>query len=69
MPDRDDKNKGHTSQPEQYERSKKEVEGIEDGRKPSFKSANDREANAPRNNDEKTQDERDAQNVPSSQQG
>jgi hypothetical protein len=69
MPDKDDKNKGHTSLPEQFERSKKEVEGVEDGHKPSFKSANDREANAARNNDEKTRDELEAQNVPSSKQG
>lgn len=69
MPDRDDKNKGHTSLPEQYERSKTEVEQIEDGHKPSVKSANDREAKAPRNHDENTDDERAAQNVPASKQG
>ncbi len=69
MPDKDDKNSGHTSQPAQYERSKTEVEEIEDGHKPSVKSANDREANAPRNHEHKTPDEVAAGNVPSSKQG
>jgi hypothetical protein len=69
MPDKDDKNSGHTSMPDQYERSKTEVEAIEDGHKSSFKSANDREANAPRNHDQTTKDEQDAQHVPSSKQG
>jgi hypothetical protein len=69
MPDKDDKNKGHTSLPEQYERSKTEVEEIEDGRKGSVKSANDREAKAPRNHDEPTPDEQTARNVPASKQG
>lgn len=69
MPDKDDKNSGHTSLPAQYDRSKKEVESIEDGHKPSVKSANDREAGAPRNHDDKTKDEQDAQNVPASKQG
>ena len=70
MPDKDDKNKGHTSQPERYERSKTEVEEIEDGHKPSFKGVNDREAKAARNHDDdKTPDEVAASNVPSSKQG
>jgi hypothetical protein len=68
MPDKDDKNSGHTSLPDQYERSKTEVEDIEDGHKPSLKSANDREANAPRNHDQKTKEEQDAAHVPSSKQ-
>ena len=69
MPDNDDKNSGHTSKPERYERSKTEVEEIEDGHKPSFKGVNDREAKAARNHDDKTTDEVVAGNVPSSKQG
>ena len=49
MPDKDDKNKGHTSLPDQYDRSKTEVQEIEDGHKPNLKGANDREATAARN--------------------
>ena len=49
MPDQDDKNKGHTSQPEQYDRNKQEVHEIEHDRKPSFKGVNDREAKGARN--------------------
>ena len=49
MPDKDDKNKGHTSEPQDYERNKKEVHEIEHDGKPSFKGVNDREANAARN--------------------
>ncbi|MFC6748927.1 hypothetical protein [Deinococcus aquaticus] len=47
MPDKDDKNKGHTSQPQDYDRDKKEVHEIEHDNDPSVKSANDREAKAP----------------------
>ena len=71
MPDKDDKNKGHTSKPERYERSKTEVHEIEDGHKPSVKGANDREANAPRNNDDglsrkELKDREEARSVPTS---
>ncbi|ULH14911.1 MULTISPECIES: hypothetical protein [Deinococcus] len=73
MPDKDDKNSGHTSLPGQYERDTKEVEEIEDGHKPSFKSANDREATAPRNNEhegvKEHKDVEEARNVPATKQG
>ncbi|GAA5534967.1 hypothetical protein E5F05_17940 [Deinococcus metallilatus] len=72
MPDKDDKNSGHTSLPRQYERDKKEVEEIEDGHKPSFKSANDREAKAARNEQESRKESRDveeARSVPATEQG
>ncbi len=69
MPDKDDKQHGKTSQPGQYERDSQEVESIEDGHKGSFKSAEDREAKAPRNHDEPTKDEQEARNVPASKQG
>ncbi|AZI42367.1 hypothetical protein EHF33_06045 [Deinococcus psychrotolerans] len=73
MPDKDDKNKGHTSLPDQYDRNEKEVHEIADGHKPSFKSANDREAEAPRNNEhegvKKQKDLEEARSVPSSKQG
>ena len=68
MPDKDDKNSGHTSQPGQFERDKKEVEGKQDGHKTSFKSANDREANAPRNHED-DEDTSAARSVPASKQG
>ena len=67
MPDKDDKNSGKTSLPGQYERDSKEVEQIEDGHKASFKSAEDREANAPRNQ-ETPDDVKEARNVPASKQ-
>ncbi|GAA4015203.1 hypothetical protein GCM10022631_29000 [Deinococcus rubellus] len=73
MPDKDDKNKGHTSLPDQYDRTKTEVAEIEDGHKPSFKSANDREAEAPRNNEHEgvkaKKDLEEARSVPASKQG
>ena len=73
MPDKDDKNSGHTSLPGQYERDSKEVEHIEDGHKSSFKSANDREATAPRNNEhdgvKEQKDADEAKNVPATKQG
>ena len=73
MPDKDDKNKGHTSLPDQYDRTKKEVEEIEDGHKASFKSANDREAQAPRNNEhegiKEQKDLEEARSVPATKQG
>ncbi len=73
MPDKDDKNKGHTSLPDQYDRTKTEVTEIEDGHKPSFKSANDREAEAPRNNEhegvKEQKDLQEARSVPASKQG
>jgi hypothetical protein len=43
MPDKDDKNSGKTSTPGQYERDEKEVSQIDDGHKPNYKSAEDRE--------------------------
>ncbi|MBZ9715256.1 MULTISPECIES: hypothetical protein [Deinococcus] len=74
MPDKDDKNKGHTSLPPQYERNEQEVHEIEDGHKPSLKSVNDREATAPRNNDnglsaKELRDREEARNVPATKQG
>lgn len=74
MPDKDDKNKGHTSKPEDYDRNKKEVHEIEHDNKPSHKSVNDREANAPRNNDDglsrkELKDREEARNVPATKQG
>ncbi|WP_293910755.1 hypothetical protein [Deinococcus sp.] len=73
MPDKDDKNKGHTSQPGQFGRNEKEVHEIEDGHKPSFKSANDREAEAPRNDEheglKEKKDLEEARSVPASKQG
>ncbi|GAA0515034.1 hypothetical protein [Deinococcus depolymerans] len=69
MPDKDDKNSGHTSQPEQFDRNSKEVHDIADGHQPSLKSANDREAQAPRNTDDglsdkERRDRDEARNVP-----
>ncbi|KEF34761.1 hypothetical protein RDMS_05375 [Deinococcus sp. RL] len=73
MPDKDDKNKGHTSQPDQYERNKKEVHDIEHDDKPSFKGVNDREANAARNTEhdghKEKKDVEEARSVPASNQG
>ncbi|MDL2343570.1 hypothetical protein QOL99_05330 [Deinococcus sp. MIMF12] len=73
MPDKDDKNKGHTSQPGQYERNKQEVHDIEHDDKPSFKGANDREANAARNTEhdghKESKDVEEARSVPASNQG
>ncbi|MBZ9751008.1 hypothetical protein K7W42_09055 [Deinococcus sp. HMF7604] len=74
MPDKDDKNKGHTSQPQDYDRNKKEVHEIEHDNQPSFKSANDREAMAPRNNDDglsdkELRDREEARQVPATKQG
>ncbi|MHA0043354.1 hypothetical protein [Deinococcus sp. RM] len=71
MPDKDDKNSGHTSQPQDYDRNKKEVHEIEHDNAPSMKSANDREAQAPRNNDDglsdkELKDREEARSVPSS---
>lgn len=67
MPDKDDKNSGKTSQPGQYDRDKQEVKHSH-RKDSSFKSAEDREANAPRNQD--TPDEvKEARNVPASKQG
>lgn len=73
MPDKDDKNKGHTSLPEQYERNEKEVHEIEDEHKPSFKGANDREAKAARNTEhdklKEKKDVEEARSVPATEQG
>ncbi|MBB5236148.1 hypothetical protein [Deinococcus budaensis] len=73
MPDKDDKNKGHTSQPEQYDRNKQEVHEIEHDGKPSFKGVNDREANAARNTEhdghKEKKDVEEARSVPASNQG
>lgn len=72
MPDKDDKNKGHTSQPQDYDRNKKEVHEIEHDDKPSFKGVNDREANAARNQEGSLKEQRDreeARSVPASKQG
>ena len=67
MPDKDDKNSGHTSKPGQFERGKDEVAGNKDGHQTSFKSANDREANAPRNHED--DEDTAARSVPASKQG
>ncbi|MFD2610536.1 hypothetical protein ACFSR9_13995 [Deinococcus taklimakanensis] len=73
MPDKDDKNKGHTSLPDQYDRNKKEVHEIEHDEKPSFKGVNDREANAARNTEhdklKEQKDVQEARNVPATEQG
>ncbi|WP_135227761.1 hypothetical protein [Deinococcus fonticola] len=73
MPDKDDKNKGHTSQPQDYDRNKKEVHEIEHDEKPSFKGVNDREANSARNNEhDRLKDKKDveeARSVPATEQG
>ena len=73
MPDKDDKNKGHTSLPDQYDRNKKEVHEIEHDEKPSFKGVNDREANAARNTEhdmlQEQKDVQEARNVPATEQG
>ncbi|GGS30576.1 hypothetical protein [Deinococcus knuensis] len=71
MPDKDDKNSGHTSQPQEFDRNRKEVHDIADGHEPSVKSANDREAQAPRNNDDglsdkELKDREEARSVPAS---
>ncbi|ABF46176.1 MULTISPECIES: hypothetical protein [Deinococcus] len=73
MPDKDDKNKGHTSLPDQYDRTKKEVDQIEDHHRPSLKGVNDREAKAARNTEhDQRKEERDveeARSVPATKQG
>ncbi|MDV6373533.1 hypothetical protein [Deinococcus arenicola] len=73
MPDKDDKNKGHTSQPDQFDRSKDEVKDIDDGHTPSFKGNNDREAMAGRNTEhdglKEKKDVEEARSVPASEQG
>ncbi|GGL97580.1 hypothetical protein [Deinococcus aerophilus] len=73
MPDKDDKNSGHTSLPDQYDRNKKEVHEIEHDNKPSFKGNNDREANAARNNEhdglKEQEDLKEARSVPATNQG
>lgn len=73
MPDKDDKNKGHTSLPDQYDRNKKEVHEIEHDEKPSFKGVNDREANAARNTEhdrlKEQKDVQEARSVPATEQG
>lgn len=73
MPDKDDKNKGHTSQPGEYERNKQEVHEVEHDRASSSKSANDREAKGARNTEhdgrKEQKDVEEARNVPASGQG
>ncbi|GGK23334.1 hypothetical protein GCM10008955_16150 [Deinococcus malanensis] len=73
MPDKDDKNKGHTSQPQDYDRNSQEVHEINHDRKPSLKGVNDREANAARNTEhdghKEQQDVEQARSVPASKQG
>ncbi|WP_425145869.1 hypothetical protein [Deinococcus sp.] len=67
MPDKDDKQSGKTSQPGQYERDEKEVKHSYTGHH-SNKSAEDREAFAPRN--QETPDEvKQARDVPATKQG
>ena len=72
MPDKDDKNSGHTSLPRQYDRTAEEVKDIADGHKPSFKGNNDREAEAPRNNEhegiKEQKDLEEARSVPATNQ-
>lgn len=73
MPDKDDKNSGHTSLPNQYERNSKEVHDIEDGHQPSRKGVNDREATAARNTEhdgrKEERDVEEARSVPATNQG
>ncbi|WP_415787171.1 hypothetical protein [Deinococcus saxicola] len=73
MPDKDDKNSGHTSIPDQFERNKKEVHEIDDGHKPSLKGNNDREATAARNTEhdglKEKKDVEEARSVPATKQG
>lgn len=74
MPDKDDKNSGHTSLPGEYERNEQEVHDVDHDRKPSFKGVNDREAKGARNTEDddsrKAQREREeARSVPASKQG
>lgn len=73
MPDKDDKNSGHTSQPQDYDRNKKEVHEIRHDEKPSFKGVNDREANAARNTEhdgrKEQRDVEEARSVPATEQG
>lgn len=73
MPDKDDKNSGHTSQPGEYERGGQEVHEREKGGKPSLGGANDREANAARNTEhdglKEAGDVEEARSVPASNQG
>ncbi|MFC4456300.1 hypothetical protein [Deinococcus sonorensis] len=67
MPDKDDKNSGKTSLPDQYDRTSQEVkESHRDDA--SFKSSEDREANAPRNQDT-PDDVKEARQVPATKQG
>lgn len=67
MPDKDDKNSGKTSQPGDYDRDKQEVKESHTGTS-SFKSAEDRESKAPRNQDT-PDDVKEARQVPASKQG
>ncbi|WP_019586288.1 hypothetical protein [Deinococcus apachensis] len=73
MPDRDDKNSGHTSQPGEYKRDGQEVHEREKDDRPSFKGANDREAEAARNTEhdcrKESGDVEEARSVPASEQG
>lgn len=73
MPDKDDKNSGHTSLPDQYERTRDEVKEIDDGHKPSLKGNNDREATAARNTEhdslKEKKDVAEARSVPATKQG
>ncbi|MFC4637434.1 hypothetical protein [Deinococcus hohokamensis] len=73
MPDQDDKNSGHTSQPQEYDRSKTEVHEPLHDRQPSLKGVNDREANAARNTEhdglKERQDAEEARSVPATRQG
>lgn len=73
MPDQDDKNKGHTSQPGEYERNGQEVHEREKGGKPSFKGVNDREAKGARNTEhdghKEQSDVEEARSVPATNQG
>lgn len=72
MPDKDDKNKGRTSQPDQYERDKGEVNNIEHDGDPSFKGNMDRQGNAKQNQKgslKEQSDREEARSVPASKQG
>ncbi|WP_291426372.1 hypothetical protein [Deinococcus sp.] len=73
MPDKDDKNKGHTSQPQDYDRSKKEVHEVEHDGPISRKGVNDREATAARNTEhgslKEKKDVEEARSVPATKQG
>ncbi|ADV66406.1 hypothetical protein [Deinococcus maricopensis] len=67
MPDQDDKNKGKTSLPGQYDRDSEDVTQSHMGQH-HLKSVEDREAFAARNQED-DEDTREARSVPATNQG